>query len=318
MLTAVDKGYTPAPRSLTFGEYAASWLEIRSRHVRPITANAYRPYVNHAVRAFGARRLADISRADDERLAAALDTAGRSRRTTGMLLYVVRAIFAAALDDGCVTRNPATKVQPSGRAAAPRSAFGAADLGTLRAHAAMDRLHAYWLLTLAGLRRSEVLGLRWSDVDMTAGPVTIARGVVADRSGRWGAETAPKTTRGARTLPVPADILAALRTLRDAQAATFGLRQIRTGWLAVDEAGEPHRPEQYSKLCARLCTAVGVPLLRLHSARHTSVSRILDADVQPRIAAVWHGHDVITMSRTYDHPDADQLGDAGRALFAAP
>jgi integrase len=178
MLTAVDKGYTPAPRSLTFGEYAASWLEIRSRHVRPITANAYRPYVNHAVRAFGARRLADISRADDERLAAALDTAGRSRRTTGMLLYVVRAIFAAALDDGCVTRNPATKVQPSGRAAAPRSAFGAADLGTLRAHAAMDRLHAYWLLTLAGLRRSEVLGLRWSDVDMTAGPVTI-RGVVA-------------------------------------------------------------------------------------------------------------------------------------------
>jgi|SRR6478736_5632601 integrase len=100
-----------------------------------------------------------------------------------MLLYVVRAIFAAALDDGCVTRNPATKVQPSGRAAAPRSAFGAADLGTLRAHAAMDRLHAYWLLTLAGLRRSEVLGLRWTDVDMTAGPVTIARGVVADRSG---------------------------------------------------------------------------------------------------------------------------------------
>jgi hypothetical protein len=77
MLTAVDKGYTPAPRSLTFGEYAASWLEIRSRHVRPITANAYRPCVNHAVRAFGARRLADISRADVERLAAALDTAGR-------------------------------------------------------------------------------------------------------------------------------------------------------------------------------------------------------------------------------------------------
>lgn len=117
-----------------------------------------------------------------------------------MLLYVVRAIFAAALDDGCVTRNPATKVQPSGRAAAPRSAFGAADLGTLRAPAAMDRLHAYRLLTLAGLRRSEVLGLRWSDVDMTAGPVTIARGAVADRSGRRGAETAPKTTRGARWL----------------------------------------------------------------------------------------------------------------------
>jgi hypothetical protein len=61
-----------------------------------------------------------------------------------------------------------------------------------------------------------------------------------------------------------------------------------------------------------------VPVLRLHSARHTSVSRMLDAGVQPRIAAMWHGHDVITMSRTYDHPDADQLGDAGRAQFAAP
>jgi hypothetical protein len=45
---------------------------------------------------------------------------------------------------------------------------------------------------------------------------------------------------------------------------------------------------------------------------------MLDAGVQPRIAAMWHGHDVVTMSRTYDHPEADQLGDAGRAQFAAP
>jgi Phage integrase, N-terminal SAM-like domain len=128
MLTAVDKGHTPAPRSLTFGEYAASWLEIRSRHVRPITANAYRPHVNHAVRAFGARRLADISRADVERLAAALDMAGKSRRTTGMLLYVVRAIFAAALDDGCVTRTPADPSRHA-PAACPDPSAPNADLG---------------------------------------------------------------------------------------------------------------------------------------------------------------------------------------------
>jgi hypothetical protein len=69
----------------------------------------------------------------------------------------------------------------------------------------------------------------------------ISRGVTADAKGGCAPETPTKTRRGVRTLPLPADALVSLRAQRDAQAALFGFKQVRTGWLAVDEAGEPYR-----------------------------------------------------------------------------
>ncbi len=78
-----------------------------------------------------------------------------------------RSIFAQAVDDGLLIRNPAVRVEPSGTPAKTRQALSAADLARLRAHITGDRLHACWLLTLYGLRRSELLALRWEDIDLT-------------------------------------------------------------------------------------------------------------------------------------------------------
>ena len=93
-------------------------------------------------------------------------------------------------------RNPADGVATFGRAAKDREALSATDLAMLRAHIAGDPLHACWLLTLCGLRRSELLGLTWSDVELSAGTVTIARGVTADVAFR----RAPATGWRARLL----------------------------------------------------------------------------------------------------------------------
>lgn len=87
---------------------------------------------------------------------------------------------------------------------------------TFRAHISSDRLAACWLLTLAGLRRSEVLGLRWADVDLDAGTITVAQGRVVVGGGT--VTGAPKSTRSARTLPMPRDVLGALRAFKTRQA----------------------------------------------------------------------------------------------------
>ena len=289
----------------------------RSRSVRPVTATAYRSVLGHAVRAFGGKRLGDVTRVDVERLAASLDAKGRSARTCSLTLFVVRSILGAALDDGLVVRNVASKVAASGRAARTREALSADDLATLRAHIATTDVHSVWLLVLAGLRRSEVLGLRWSDVDMAAGTLTIARGMVPNASGGRAEPTDPKTERGARTLPLPADMLAALRSMRERQASTFGFVQARDGYLATDPAGVPLRPERLSDLWADLCRDAGVPAVTLHCARHSSVSILRARGVDDASVAAWHGHDETTMRRTYSHITRDQLAAVGQALSAA-
>jgi integrase len=69
-------------------------------------------------------------------------------------------------------------VQPAGRQAKQLTALAPAQIRELRSHLSTDRLYGCWLLTLFGLRRSEVMGLRWSDLDLDAGTLTISRGRV--------------------------------------------------------------------------------------------------------------------------------------------
>ena len=127
--------------------------------------------------------------------------AGRAQRTVSITLFVVRSVFDDALQDGLLVRNPAARVKAAGRPQRNREAFTGEELVRLQAHIADDERAGLWLLTTAGLRRSEILGLRWSDVDLQAGTAcrsTIVRGETASRYGGRAEPTATKRRRGAR------------------------------------------------------------------------------------------------------------------------
>jgi integrase len=186
-------------------------------------------------------------------------------------------------------------------------------LAKLRAHLRSDDRYALWLLTLYGLRRSEVLGLCWDDVDLAAGTLTVARGIT-ETYGRRNEARPPKTPRSARTLPLPVDVLAALRELREVQMAAHGFEQVRTGWLAIDEAGQPLHLERWTDPWRAHCRAAGVPMITLHAARHSSVTAMRRAGVPDRDVAAWHGHDETTMRAIYDHVALDTLSAAGAVL----
>lgn len=90
---------------------------------------------------------------------------------------------------------------------------------------------------------------------------------------------APKPTRSARTLPMPPDVLAALRAFKTRQAEerlALGGGWPDTGLVAVNADGSPIRPETYSKAFAAHCAAAGVPVIRLHDVRHTAATMLLD------------------------------------------
>jgi site-specific recombinase XerD len=178
------------------------------------------------------------------------------------------------------------------------------------------RLFACWLLSCYGLRRSEVLGLRWSAIDLNTGTLSVRRGRVA--VGGDAVEGAPKSRRSRRDLPLPADVTEALRALRTrqkAEALAVGVPWSDDRLVAVHEDGTPLRPEGYTDEFQRLRTRAGLCRIRLHGLRNTSVSLMLDQGHPPHIVAGWHGHDPTVALSIYADVKADELRTVGASLF---
>ncbi len=167
------------------------------------------------------------------------------------------------------------------------------------AAAAGDRLAACWLLSLLGLRRAEVLGLRWY------GKVI---------------EKCPKSKRGHRTLPLFPAVTAALEALyktqlaeRAAASATYA-GDVDGGYVCADELGRPLHPERYSDEFGRLCAEAGLPKCRLHDCRHSVNSLLEKLGVPDSVRARWFGHTVAVNTGTYTHATAADLGVISDAL----
>ena len=181
-----------------------------------------------------------------------------------------------------------------------------------------DRLAACWRLSLYGLRRGEVLGLRWRDVDLKAPALTIAQARVL--AGYEVGTEPPKSRSGARTLPLDEALAAALKALKARQAAerlAAGEAYERTGYVAADELGRPVHPEWYTDEFHRVSDSAGVRRIRLHESRHTALTLMEHAGVPVSILAAWAGHysGAFTMSQ-YVHANPDDLA-AGRDALSA-
>jgi integrase len=240
-----------------------------------------------------------------------------SPRTVVTMLVVLSSALDDAMREGLVVRNVARLVKrPSVEHHEMRS-WTPEGAGRFREHVRDDRLNACWLLTLAGLRRSEILGLRWSDIDFDAGTVSVAQGrVVVEGKGTVTGD--PKSKRSRRALPMPADVLTALKAFRLRQAEerlALGSRYPETGLVAVNPDGSPIRPETYSSDFVRHTKDAGVPIIRLHDVRHTAATMLLDGGTTPSATAKWLGHDPAVTLRVYGHVYDDALAAAGDALL---
>lgn len=320
--TARRKGNVAITSKMPFRDYAEEWLRrvIASPKTRETTVGSYRSHVNNANRAFGDKPIGKITRADIEQLVATYAANGRSITTATYLIRELRSIFRDAMEDGLIARNPAARVEAQGKPKVERDALEPDEFEKVRQQLRTGKETApdwaLWQLTLSGLRRGEVMGLRWSDIDLKAGTVAINRSRVKGVHGAGSQVGKPKTKRGLRVLFISEmpDLMAALRELRDRQLADFGGEQVRSGYLALDEYGEPLAPVRWTRRWMSALKAAGVRPLPLHSARHTAITRLREAGVPDFIVAEWAGHDENIMRGVYTHAQEKGLREAGSAL----
>jgi integrase len=162
--------------------------------------------------------------------------------------------------------------------------WSAEQVGTFLAAVREDRLYPAWLLLATlGIRRGELLGLRWADVDLNEGRIAIRHALVMVDGKPAMAE--PKTAKGRRSLTLAPEVLDTLRAHRAHQAAeqlSWGADYPDSGLVVTTEDGRPMHPETLSGLFVRQARRAGLPAIRLHDLRHSVASILLAQGVHPK------------------------------------
>jgi integrase len=220
----------------------------------------------------------------------------------------IHAIMHRALKDavrwGYVVRNVADAVEPPKGHSPEMQVWTPEQLRIFLAHARTDRLYAAWLLVATtGMRRGELAGLRWADVDLDGGRVSPRRPRVVVNYTVEVSE--PKTAKGRRSLALDAGTVAALRNHRRRQAedrAVVGALWQDSGLVFTRPDGAPIHPDLISDWFERLAREAGLPKIRLHDVRHSYASAALAAGIPAKIVSERLGHATIAITMdTYSH-----------------
>jgi integrase len=326
--TAAGAGAYVRPTRETLGEYLDGYLEGAARNLRASTRRNYEDALLPVRERLGGRYLQSIGKADVEALVSWMLASGRRRggkagsglsaRSVALTLGRLTAALEMAVAEDKLARNPARHVKPPMAAARRQDTWSPAEVRHFLAAADADRLAACWRLSLYGLRRGEVLGLRWQDVHVKAAAITIRQARVL-ASYRVRVEE-PKSHSGRRSLPLDDALVTALKALRARQAAerlAAGEAYELTGYVAADELGRPVHPEWYTDEFHRVSARAGVRRIRLHESRHTACSLMEKAGVPVSIISAWAGHYSASFTMgAYVHASPEDLA-AGRDALAA-
>lgn len=334
LLSRLDQGGYVPPSKATFGEFLLSeWLPAKRATVKPTTLASYEMHaLKHLVPRVGALPLQSLGAAHLNALYADLLANGRRDGRGGLSPSTVRRIHATvhkALGDGVrwgrLPRNPADQADPPRNVSSEITVWSPDQLRTFLYGLREDRLFAAWLLAATtGMRRGEILGLRWADTDLDAGSVTVRQ--IRTVARYEVVTTTPKTDRGTRTISLDPATTAALRSHRVAQLEeklALGSAFDATNDLVFSHAdGTAIHPERFSAWFKQRCRRSGLPVVRLHDIRHSYVTALLSAGVPLKVVSqrVGHASPMVTMA-IYQHvlPGDDQAAAAvgARVIFGA-
>src|SRR5262249_54987335 len=302
LLSRRNEGTYIDPTKMTVGEYLQHWLVVHvDRRVAAKTAARHRGIVQHQIAPrLGNVPMRKLTAVHIEAFEANLQregyVKGRKRGqglTAQTVLHVHRTLsqaLAHAVKTGVLFKNPAEQVKPPRPPSREIAILTKAEVATLLRAAEPTWLYLLVLVGVtAGMRRGELLGLRWSDLNLKAGRLTVNQSVERVRGKT--VFKSPKTITSRRTITLPALTIAALKVHRAAQAAErmrLGLGKPELVFSHGD--GSPMDPDSITKAFNRLIKAAGVRRITFHGLRHTHISHQLMDGIHVKIVSERAGH----------------------------
>jgi integrase len=210
-----------------------------------------------------------------------------SLRTVSDLRTVLRSALSSATREELITRNVVTMTQLPARRQRKRKPWSSEEARTFLESVRRDDnalYAAYVLILVLGLRKGEVLGLTWPDIDLDTAELTIGRQLQRVRGELLHRET--KTEASDATLPLPSICLTALKQRQAAQnraRETAGAAWTQSELVFTTRYGDPIEPRNFNRYFTARCEAAGVRQITVHDARRTCATLLVDLDVHPRI-----------------------------------
>mgnify|MGYP000085372516 CR=1 FL=1 len=310
----------------TVGEWLEHWVEnIAAAVIRENTLAGYRVAIRtHLIPGIGAHRLDRLQPEHLEKLYARMIRNGSSPGTAHQAHRTLRTALGEAERRGRITRNPATLAKAPRVSETEVEPYSVDEVRRLLVTAAKGRNHARWAIALAlGLRQGEVLGLRWTDVDLDTGTLLVRRGRLRPRyrhgcGGSCGKKAGycpkrladrpetddTKSRAGRRAIGLPDELVALLKSHREEQGRerdTAGQLWRDSGYVFTDERGEPLNPNTDYHHWKKLLRDAGVRDGRLHDARHTAATVLLILGVPERAVMGLMGWSTTAMAARYQH-----------------
>lgn len=297
----------------TVKEFFAHWMTTKVKiNKAPKTVESYQGAIdNHIVPVIGSKRLAMLERVDIQRMldvVAAKPTIGP--RSVENVRDVTLNAFNDALEWRMIDDNPATYTTIAKVPESDRGAITVEDAKRIFLQVKDDRFEALFIIAATyGLRRGELLGLRWADIDAAANIIRVRQQVVVVNNAPL---ITPLKTKGSkRDLPLLGDIAAALgrrRERQDVERVLAGDLWQEHGLIFSSTVGTPYQPANLHKRWHAHLKRAGLAPVPFHSLRHTAASFLVALNIHPRIAMEMLGHQNIqTTMQIYSHAQSDDM-----------
>jgi len=326
LLAAHQTGTFVAPNRMPLREFVEPWLAgLANQGRKPTTLRGYRTAVEtHVLPRLGNIALQEIRAPDLDAMYAELLRSGLAMSTVHHVHAAINKLLNDAERKGLLTRNVARLANaPSlttARARAPEmTVWSPAELRSFLTAIEGNRNEALFrVMAMTGMRRSEVVGLRWQDVDFSHHRLTVKQAAtVVD--GEEMIDT-PKSRRSRRVIDLDADTTSLLQRHRTRQRELYlrlGVSASASDRVFTNELGDPIRPDSVGQAFARLVASTGVPRIRLHDLRHTHASHLLLAGINVKVVSERLGHASASFTLdTYAHVMPGQQAEAAAAAAA--
>lgn len=304
-LYELQKGLYIDKDNVTVAEWGERWLAHYVKHrVADTTEHYYGMVVNgHIIEAIGAMKMQKVAK---PHLQALVSTWSDTMKPSTVRLYatVLKAMFREAVDSGILYRNPADRLNLPKLGTTERRALSVEEMNDLLAKLQGSRLYLPTLLALTtGLRRGEVLGLKWSSIE---GNVLTVTQQITERGVHD-----PKSAAGRRRITLPQATVEALKAHKRQQAEdrlAAGRAWHDQGYVLTGANGEPWTGAVLTQAFLREMKKLGLDLC-FHELRHTHGSQLLANGYSVNLVAERLGHNPSETLRTYAHvlPGGDAM-----------
>jgi integrase len=319
MLVKIDGGLTYDGSQLTLERYAAQWLGGKGLSRKPSTVDNYRRDMERFILpALGKLRLQNIQPAHIRQLYLRMQAEGRGARTIQLVHITLHCALAQAVKEGLIGRNPLDAVERPKVETQQFQIFTEEQARQFLIAAAGSKYEAVFYLALTtGMRKGELLGLMWTDLDWDKGVLLIQRQL--QQAGSTSAVLAPPKTRaGRRAIKLGHGALAQLDAHRKRQEmakAFAGEKWQESGLIFTSGIGTFLDQSKISREFKRILEKAGLPNIRFHDLRHTSISFLLDMNTPVNTVQIRAGHSKASVTMDiYGHAMARSQEEAAERI----